>query len=66
MKIVEDMPSGGQFVRVWVHDGLVWCETTRFSDGILEALDEERNEWFEDFESRTKYTMPNSKFVVGI
>lgn len=45
MKQVDEMPTSGQFVAVWEHDGEMWCETLKWKRDKLFAYSREDDEF---------------------
>lgn len=35
MKIVDEMPTEGQFIKVWKYDDVLWCDTLTWDGDIL-------------------------------
>ncbi len=42
------MPTKGQFVEMWVYEGVLWSSTYRHRDDLLERYDEEGDQWVEE------------------
>ena len=36
MKVLEEMPTSGQFAMVWTYNGKTWCSTLRWNNDVLE------------------------------
>lgn len=45
MKIVNEMPTEGQFIRIWIHAGLVWSSTAKWEDGVIYEYDDINDEY---------------------
>jgi len=35
MKIVDEMPTEGQFIKVWKFNDMLWSWTLKWEDGVL-------------------------------
>ena len=35
MKIVDEMPIEGQFIKVWKYNGMLWCDTLMWDGDTL-------------------------------
>ena len=35
MKIVDEMPTDGQFIKVWKYNDVLWCDTLTWDGDIL-------------------------------
>lgn len=48
MKEVEEKPTTGQFVELWIHDGEVFSQTMRWNGIVLETYSSYHDQWNED------------------
>ena len=44
MKLVDHMPSDGQFVAIWENNGEIWADTLRTKNGKHQVM-ESNGEW---------------------
>ena len=46
MKIVDEMPTEGQFIKVWKYNGDLWCDTLMWDgDTLFVYADGESEGW---------------------
>ena len=46
MKIVDKMPTEGQFIKVWKYNDMLWCDTLMWDgDTLFVYVDEESEGW---------------------
>lgn len=69
MKIVNEMPTSGQFVVVYEYEGSCWSDALMFICGNLHRHDDSTNEWvkLEVQEGRTNsfLTAHGAIYIVG-
>lgn len=62
MKLVDHMPSDGQFVAIWENNGEIWADTMRVKDGKTQML-ESNGEW-RDCECTVFLNEKQAKYVI--
>lgn len=45
--IIDTMPTCGQFVALWLHQGVLWSGDYRWAGHTLEMYEEERDRWID-------------------
>jgi len=46
LKKVSSQPTSGQFVAVWMHNGVLWCATYQWFADRLKQYNSEDDNWF--------------------
>lgn len=67
MKILYDMPTEGQFVAVWEHNGKTWSDTHKIEDGDLFRISDKSEvefKWEAREEDRDFYNDADVVFIV--
>lgn len=58
MKIVDEMPTDGRFIRLSCFSGVTYCETLKWHNGVVCYYDNEYEAWMattaEDVEGATE------------
>ena len=71
MKIVNEVPTDGQFLAIWKHDGVVWSQTYRWIEGkchlYYNYLCDECYHNLDEFiqGTSTPYFFPSTQFVIS-
>lgn len=62
MRLQDTMPTEGQFVALWMNNGLLWSDTHRYQNGVLQQL-ESNGKWVLAAPHRF-YEAKSAKFAV--
>lgn len=63
MMQVDEMPSSGQFVAVWEHDGELWSDVLKWRDGELFSYSKTGPDGFECEEDADFYLNKGAEYL---
>ena len=63
MKIVDDMPTNGQFIQTWSYQGKLWAATLKWIDGrLMEYIADQIDKW-DDYDE-LRHDVKNIRYII--